>query len=276
LARALCAISTYLKHFALTPQTALVRLDGQYGDAVVMAQLIEAGVYWITRGRTYGMLERPQLQCVLTHPPSACVTALNTGKAVELFDGGWFHLDLDGALPKVRVIIARHAAPPPGKKVPVGKQVGEWVYELFMTTLPADGFLAEDAWDVYQGRGAFEAVLSDEDVEIDPDRWCSYTEYGQELWQVACQWVWNLRLSLGKTMQEAELREIEWAPPKEAPPLLEVLEDSQEVYGPWQWAAAFGAATGRGLRRCLCPARGWQAPLSSRIEPLALGSSSRK
>jgi hypothetical protein len=45
------------------------------------------------------------------------------------------------------------------------------------------------------------AVLADEDVEEDPDRWCSYTECGQELWQIACQWVWNLRLSLGQTMR---------------------------------------------------------------------------
>src|SRR6266487_6325743 len=49
---------------------------------------------------------------------------------------------------------------------------------------------------------------------------------GQELWQVACQWVWNLRLSLGKTMQGAELREMEWAPPKEAPPLYVKLRTS--------------------------------------------------
>jgi hypothetical protein len=204
LAWALRAIATYLKHFALTPQVALVGCDGQYGDAVVIAQLIEAGVYLITRGRTYGMLERPQLQRVLTHPPSASVTALNTGQVVELFDGGWLPLDLDEGLPKVRVIVARHAARPPGKKVTVGKQVGEWVYELFMTTLPADGFLVEDALDLYHGRGAFEAVLSDEGVEEDPDRWCSYTECGQELWQIACQWLWNLRLSLAKRMQGEE------------------------------------------------------------------------
>ena len=77
------------------------------------------------------------------HPPSARVTALNTGQVVELFDGGW--LTLDEGLPQVRVIVARHAAPPPGRKVRVGKQIGEWVYELFITTLPVEGFLVEDA-----------------------------------------------------------------------------------------------------------------------------------
>ena len=30
-------------------------------------------------------------------------------------------------------------------------------------------------------------MLADEDVEEDPDRWCSHTECGQELWQIACQ-----------------------------------------------------------------------------------------
>ena len=29
------------------------------------------------------------------------------------------------------------------------------------------------------------AVLAYEDIEEDPDRWCSYTECGQELWQIA-------------------------------------------------------------------------------------------
>jgi hypothetical protein len=140
-----------MKHFALAPEVALVRLDGQYGDAVVIAQLIEAGVYLITRGRTYWMQERPQLQHVLTHSPSARVTALNTGQVVELFDGGWLHLDLDEGLPRVRVIVARHAAPPPGKKVTVGKRIGEWVYELFITTLPGEGLLVEDAPSLVSG-----------------------------------------------------------------------------------------------------------------------------
>jgi hypothetical protein len=97
---------------------------------------------------------------------------MNTGEVVELFDGGW--VELGEGLPRIRVIVARHPAPPPDKDVKVGKRVGEWVYELFITNLDADGFLAEDIVDLYHGRGAFEAVLADEDVEEDPDRWCSY------------------------------------------------------------------------------------------------------
>jgi hypothetical protein len=131
-----------LKHFALPAEVALVRLDGQYGDAVVIAQLILAGVHLVTRGRGYQLLEHPQIQGVLAHPPIARVTAMNTGQVVELFDGGW--LPLDEGLPAARVIVARHPAPPPDQAVRVGKHVGEWVYELFITTLDADEFLAED------------------------------------------------------------------------------------------------------------------------------------
>jgi hypothetical protein len=71
LASALRAITTYLKLFALAPEVALVRLDGQYGDAVAMAQLLKAGVYFVTRARGYQILEHPQIQRVLACPPRA-------------------------------------------------------------------------------------------------------------------------------------------------------------------------------------------------------------
>ena len=240
---ALQAITTYLKQFAFSSEMALVRLDGQYGDAAVVTQILQARVHVVTRGRGYQLLEHPQIQGVLAHPPTARVSRGNAPEVVELFDGGW--LPLGEGLPPIRVIVARHPAPAVGKEVAVGKRIDEWVYELFFTDLDADGFLAEDILDLYQGRGAFEAVLADEDVEADPERWCSYSQCGQELWQIVCQWVWNLRLSLGQTMQAGEVREIEWAPAKEAPPLLGTVENPAQEYGPWQWAAAFGRGTGR-------------------------------
>ena len=36
----------------------------------------------------------------------------------------------------------------------MGKRVGEWVYELFITMLDAEGFLVQDVLDLYHGRGA--------------------------------------------------------------------------------------------------------------------------
>ena len=264
LASALQAITTYLKHFAFSPEMALIRLDGQYGDAAVIAQLILAGVHGVPRGRGYQLLEHPQIQRVLAHPPTASVTRINTGEVVELFDGGW--LPLGEGLPHVRVMVARHPAPPPGKSVTVGKRVGEWVYELFITTLDADGFLVEDILDLYHGRGAFEAVLADEDIEEDPDRWCSYTECGQELWQIACQWVWNLRLSLGQTMQGGELRDTLVGTPQRSSSLFRgCRKPTRRV---WPVAVGCGVRTSHGANLC----RGLRL---ARERDTALGSSSK-
>ena len=98
------------------------------------------------------------------------------------------------------------------------------------------------------------AVLADEDVEEDPDRWCSSTECGQELWQIACQWVWNLRLTLGQAMQGGQGREIEWAPPKQAPPVLLAAENPPQEYGRLPVGCSVRtshrAFRGRGLHRC--------------------------
>jgi hypothetical protein len=41
-------------------------------------------------------------------------------------------------------------------------------------------FSPQDVLDLYLHRGSFETVLADEDVEQDPDRWCSCTPCGQD------------------------------------------------------------------------------------------------
>jgi hypothetical protein len=65
---------------------------------------------------------------------------------------------------------------------------------------------------LYLHRGAFENVLSDEDLEQDPDRWCSHAPVGQECWQILSQWVWNLRLELGHQLEPTPVRTTEFAP----------------------------------------------------------------
>jgi len=231
---ALQAIVAYLKHFTFDPQMALVRLDGLYGDAAVVAQIMLAGVFFVTRGKKYHLLTHPQIQAALAWYPAEKTIRMNTGETVELFDGGW--LPLGEGLPCARVIIARHPAPPLDQQVKVGKRVGEWVYELFFTNLDPFAFLLEDILDLYYGRGAFEGVLADEDVEQDPDRWCSYAECGQELWQIVSQWLWNLRLTLGHYMQEKPMRQMEWTLPRGLLAYLQADETVYQVYGSWQVA----------------------------------------
>jgi hypothetical protein len=239
LASALAAIATYMTHFHLPIEMALVRLDGLYGNAIVMAQLIAAGLLFLTRGKCYELLDHPTIVRALAQTPAACVTN-KTEHAIELFEGGWIPLGANGEL--IRVIVTRYVAPVSKKRPSVGKRMNGWIYELFLSVLPEEGFLPGDILDLYHGRGAFETVLADEDREQNPDRWCSFTECGQELWQITSQWIWNLRLALGKQMQAEPLRDIEWAPPVETPAMPEDQPDAPTQYGPWHLSSAPGGA----------------------------------
>jgi len=92
---------------------------------------------------------------------------------------------------------------------------------------------------LYLHRGAFEVVLSDEDQELAPDRWCSRTACGQELWQIINQWMWNLRLELGHRLHPTPIRTTEFAPATAVPLAQPVSEEPAPVaYGPPQWARA--------------------------------------
>jgi len=108
-----------------------------------------------------------------------------------------------------RVIVAIH--PASTRAAPIGTTRDDVVYELFFTALPVGAFSAADVVELYLHRGAFETVLSDEDQEQDPDRWCSHAACGQEFWQILSQWLWNLRLELGHMLHPAPMRTTEFA-----------------------------------------------------------------
>lgn len=137
-------------------------------------------------------------------------------------------------------MVASHAAtssPPP-----VGVERDGMVYELFVSTLPRLSFTCSDVLDLYLHRGSFETVLADEDLEQDPDRWCSHRPNGQAFWQILCQWVWNLRLELGQKLSPCELRTTEFAKAAlvEPAPCVEPACTQEQTplakYGPPQWA----------------------------------------
>jgi len=111
------------------------------------------------------------------------------------------------------VIVATHPTPTQKKKK---RQVGlirnGVVYELFLTNLPQSAFTASDVVSLYLHRGAFETALEDEDIEQEPDRWCSHSAWGQEAWQIVAQWTWNLRLEVGHLLAPEPVRTTEFAP----------------------------------------------------------------
>ena len=211
LRRALTAVRGYLEAYHLSPSSALLRLDGQYGTGAVLTDL--AGFSFVMRGKDYSVLDRPEVQSRLHLPADQQFSRPESELVRTLYDCPDVAVGPNGQ--RCRVVVATH--PANAHKSRVGLTRKGVVYELFFTALPQDAFTASDVVALYLHRGAFEPVLADEDQEQDPDRWCSHAPAGQEAWQIVSQWVWNLRLELGHLLEPTPLRTTEFAPPlKEA------------------------------------------------------------
>jgi hypothetical protein len=208
LQRAVEVITTYATQLALPLASVLLRLDGLYGDAAPLLDVLAAGLGVIARSRAYHLLDVEAVKQVLARAPSHVRTHPESGMTRALYD--CVSVPLTSAGPKMRVVIATHdatASPPT-----VGVERDGTVYELFVSTLPSPAFAASDVLDLYLHRGSFETVLADEDNEQDSDRWYSHTPCGQEFSQILAQWVWNIRLELGQQLSAAGLRTTEFAP----------------------------------------------------------------
>src|SRR5436305_1982924 len=182
------------------------------------------GLGLIGRSRDYALLGRPEVLAVLSLPSSFRWTHPESGATRDLYDCPSIHL-LPGQ-PGVRLLIATHPATDDPPKV--GQQRNGLVYELFISTVLAPAVTATDVLDLYLHRGSFETVLADEDLEQDPDRWCSRTACGQEFWQIVSQWLCNLRLDLGEHLSASPMRLTEFAPALE-PPAVSVSEPALEL-----------------------------------------------
>jgi len=211
LRKALSAIGRYLAVHQIPQDRTLLRLDGQYGLGAVLSDL--AGFAFVTRGKEYGVLDHPLIQARLHLPPDHFQQRPESQMVRSLYDCPEIPVGPEGT--PYRVVVATH--PAGKKKSPVGVTRAGMVYELFFTNLPQHAFTACDVVELYLHRGAFEPTLSDEDIEQDPDRWCSHSAWGQECWQVISQWTWNLRLELGHQLDPTPLRIIEFAPALPSP-----------------------------------------------------------
>ena len=193
LLRAKAAIASYASSLALPLSHVLTRLDGLYGNAAPLADLLtENGAGVIVRGRDYHLLDLPQVCARLQLPADQQTSHPKSGTRRALFDCPDVPLTPTG--PVVRMIVASHPASSSAPSIGVVRNGN--VYEQFFTTVPQGAFTPADVLDLYLHRGSFETVLADEDVEQDPDRWASHTPCGQEFWQILSQWIWNLSLGV--------------------------------------------------------------------------------
>jgi hypothetical protein len=208
LTRACETIINYAGWLCMPLAHILLRLDGLYGTTAVLTPLLASGLGVIVRSKDYGLLALPAVAARLLQPPDVQTTHPESGAQRALFDCPDLLLRPSG--PRVRLIVATHPTTSTAKP-PIGILRDGTVYEVFLTTAPQTAFTCADVLDLYLHRGSFETVLADEDQEQSTDRWCSRSAWGQELWQILSQWLWNLRLDLGQHLSAASLRMTEFA-----------------------------------------------------------------
>jgi hypothetical protein len=217
LQRARTVVAAYAAAIALPLSHVAIRLDGLYGNAAPLADLLaDDGPGVVVRGKDYHLLEQPVVRQRLCRPPDQHTIHPESGASRALYDCA--HITLTPTGPMVRMLLATH---PVGSSRPsIGKVKEGTVYEQFFTTLPSSAFTPADVLDLYLHRGSFETVLADEDQEQAPDRWVSRTPWGQEFWQIVCQWIWNLRLEFGQqaSAQVMRLTELAYSRVSEPPP----------------------------------------------------------
>src|SRR5258708_8082953 len=220
LRQGLSAIGRYLTAHQLSQARALLRLDGLYGLGAVVADL--AGFAFVTRGKEYSVLDHPLIQARLHLPPDQFQQRPESQTVRSLYNCPQVPVGPEGV--SYRVVVATHPADQTRKKQKkktVGVTRAGAVYELFFTNLPQQAFSASDVVESYLHRAAFEPILADEDREQDPDRWCSHSACGQEIWCVVSTWVRKLRLEVGHQYEPTPLRTTERAPaiPSQRTPL---------------------------------------------------------
>src|SRR5579859_3016003 len=258
LRKGLSAIGRYLATHQLSPERTLLRLDGQYGNGAVLSDV--AGFAFVTRGKDYSVLDHPLVQARLHLPPDQFQQRPESQMVRSLYDCPEIPVGPEGT--PCRVVVATH--PATKKKNPVGVTRAGIVYELFFTNLPQQAFTVCDVVELYLHRGAFEPALADEDQEIDPDRWCSHSAWGQEAWQVISQWTWNLRLELGHQIKPQPLRTTEFAPAL-PPPSLHSAPASG--YAPPEVGSAWKAGRFAGQDFALQPDGTLRCPASQTLLP---------
>src|SRR5207245_8468359 len=129
-------ITRYATTHQLLPSHMLVRLDGLYGNAAVLKDILDADLGFIGRCRDYALLDLVSVQAVLARPPVEVCTHPESGALRALYDCP--DIPLSAAGPPVRLILA--SLPATSTSPSIGKKRDGMVYELFATRLAATAF----------------------------------------------------------------------------------------------------------------------------------------
>jgi hypothetical protein len=107
LVRAIRVIKDYAKKLGLPLASVLLRLDGLYGDAAPLIDVLTADLGVIARSRDYRLLDLEAVQQALARPPDHASTHPESGMTRALYDCA--SVPLTPAGPAVRLVVATHA-----------------------------------------------------------------------------------------------------------------------------------------------------------------------
>jgi hypothetical protein len=143
LKRAIQVINSYATAHKL-PVGQILVLDGLYGNAAPLSDVLAAGLGIIARSKDYTLLDLQVVQKRLTQPPDQECTHPESGTARVLYDCPEVPLTPGG--PRLRLIVATHPATssPPS----IGVQREGMVSEVFVATLPSLAFTPSDVLDL--------------------------------------------------------------------------------------------------------------------------------
>lgn len=134
LRRAVAAIQCYAKVHAQPVERVLLRLDGQYGNGVILAEL--AGLTYVIRGKDYQLLDRPEVQTRLHLPADQQFSRPESRLVRNLYDCPDLAVGVAGQ--RCRVVVATH--PTSEKKPRIGVERDGLIYETLLNQYAADGF----------------------------------------------------------------------------------------------------------------------------------------
>jgi len=149
LLRAIQVVSAYARAQSVPLHQVVVRLDGQYGNGAIVADL--ASLAYVMRGKDDHLLDLPQVQARLQIPPDVQTTHAETGTQRALFDVPDLVVMATGE--RCTVIVATHPASSTPASVGVTRE--GMVYELFFTALPPVAFTAADVVDLAPSAWSF-------------------------------------------------------------------------------------------------------------------------
>ena len=185
----------------------LIRADGEFGTIPCLTACQQANIHIITRLTRPSWFKKEAFLKEISEMTWKPVPDSKSGPKREAVDLGWTVLQAasttlqDDGTPfeplEVRVVLSRFK---PKGKSSSGTKVKGWQFELFVTTVKACDWPAEEVVCAYFGRTAEENRFMQEDRELNLDHIFSYHIPGQELAVQIGLFVWNMRISLGFSM----------------------------------------------------------------------------